>query len=62
VLHCEQHRAFWEALDLEHLQPGHTRSLSVGDLADAWATMPVTSAQLEPPTPPDTGATTPAAT
>ena len=54
VLHCEQHRAFWEALDLEHLEPGHTRALSVGDLSNAWEAMPVTSAHVdnEPPTPP----------
>ena len=56
VLHCEQHLAFWQALALEHLEPGHTRALSVGDLSDAWETMPVTTAQVasEPPTPPDT--------
>ena len=55
VLHCEQHRAFWRALDLEQLEPGDTRALSAGDLSDAWEAMPVTSAQVdrEPPTPPD---------
>jgi hypothetical protein len=54
VLHCEQHRAFWEALALEHVEPGHTHALSVGELSDAWATMPVTPADvdIEPPTPP----------
>lgn len=56
VLHCEQHPAFWEALELTHLEPGHTLTLSIGSLADAWEKMPVTPAEVDvkPATPPGT--------
>lgn len=54
VLPCETHAEFWHALNLDDLQPGHTRTLTTRDLSDAWATMPVTPADLdiEPPAPP----------
>lgn len=42
VLACEQHAHFWDALHLEDLLPGSTRSLRVADLAKAWETMPLT--------------------
>jgi hypothetical protein len=56
VLHCEQHPAFWEALELSHLEPGHTQVLSIGTLAAAWEKMPVTPADVDtrPTRPPDT--------
>lgn len=56
VLHCEQHPEFCEALELTHLEPGHTQTLSIGSLADAWEKMPVTPAEVdvEPTTPPGT--------
>jgi hypothetical protein len=60
VLACEQHPEFWDALPLEGLQPGRTRALSVGDLAEAWKTMPITPPDVrttpEPPSPATTGA------
>jgi hypothetical protein len=54
VLPCETHPEFWHALNLDDLEPGHTRTLTIRDLSDAWATMPVTPADVdvEPPTPP----------
>ena len=54
VLHCEQHRAFWDALDLADLERGHTQALTVADLSAAWATMPINPADvdIEPPRPP----------
>jgi hypothetical protein len=42
VLPCEQHREFWQALDLDELPPGQTHSLTVTDLSDAWSVMPLT--------------------
>jgi hypothetical protein len=42
VLACEQHAHFWDALNLDDLPPGGTRSLSVADLAKAWEAMPLT--------------------
>jgi hypothetical protein len=54
VLSCEQHAQFWDALHLDDLEPGRTRALSVGDLAKAWETMPLTLSedQVRPDTPP----------
>jgi hypothetical protein len=53
VLPCEQHAAFWEALHLESLEPGHTKRLRVKDLAEAWQAMPLTPPEeLVPPDPP----------
>lgn len=42
VLHCDQHRYYWHALDLEELGPGQTRNLNVGRLSAAWSLMPTT--------------------
>ena len=39
VLSCEQHAHFWDALHLDDLKPGGTRSLGVADLAAAWEAM-----------------------
>jgi hypothetical protein len=57
VLLCEQHPEFWKALPLEGLEPGHSRPLSVTDLAKAWETMPITppDAQVAPEPPASTG-------
>lgn len=54
VLPCDIHPEFWHALNLDDLEPGHTRTLTTRDLSDAWATMPVTPADVdvEPPAPP----------
>lgn len=54
VLPCETHPEFWHALNLDNLEPGHARTLTTRDLADAWAIMPVTPADvdIEPPVPP----------
>ena len=42
VLACEQHPHFWDALHLDDLLPGSSRSLRVADLAEAWEAMPLT--------------------
>ena len=47
VLHCEQHPAFWEALELTHLEPGRTCALNISRLANAWEKMPVTPAEVD---------------
>jgi hypothetical protein len=54
VLACEQHAHFWDALHLDDLQPGSTRSLRVADLAQAWEAMPLTPPEnpLTPDPPP----------
>lgn len=54
VLPCESHPEFWHALNLEDLEPGHTRPLNIRDVSAAWATMPVTPADIDidPPAPP----------
>jgi hypothetical protein len=42
VLRCEQHLAFWrELLGTDDLEPGGERTLTVADLASAWAAMPM---------------------
>jgi hypothetical protein len=41
VLSCEQHPDFWDALHLEDLEAGRARSLTVGDLDEAWQAMPI---------------------
>jgi hypothetical protein len=54
VLSCEQHPEFWDALPLEDLEAGVTRSLSLRDLADAWEAMPISPPDSQtPPTPPE---------
>jgi hypothetical protein len=57
VLSCEQHPEFWDALHLEDLEPGQTRSLSVANLAEAWEVMPITppDSQVTPEPPASTG-------
>jgi hypothetical protein len=54
VLACEQHAHFWDALHVGDLEPGHSRSLSVADLAEAWETMPLAppEGQVMPDPPP----------
>jgi hypothetical protein len=54
VLACEQHAHFWDALHLDDLLPGGTRSLSVADLAKAWEAMPLTAPEspVNPDQPP----------
>jgi hypothetical protein len=56
VLDCGQHAHFWDALRLEDLAPGQSRSLSVADLSDAWQAMPLDppggQAIPDPPLPP----------
>jgi hypothetical protein len=54
VLPCEHHLEFWRALELDRLEPGSTRTLTMGDLSAAWATMPITppDADPAPPVPP----------
>jgi hypothetical protein len=47
VLPCEQHQEFWHALDLDELDEGQTRNLTVVDLAAAWSQMPLTPPETE---------------
>ena len=47
ILPCEHHREFWDALHLEELAPGQTRSLTAADLSAAWAVMPLTAPEGE---------------
>ena len=54
VLACDRHPAFWEGLDLADLAAGHTRSLTINDLARAWEALPVTAPDSGPPQPPTT--------
>lgn len=49
VLHCEQHRDYWDALELTGLQPGDRRALSIEALSSAWATMPRAPGDAERP-------------
>ena len=43
VLACEQHPHFWDALHLDDLLPGRSRSLPQrADRAEAWEAMPLT--------------------
>lgn len=51
VLPCEQHPEFWQALNLDGLNPGEKRPLTLAALSTAWAAMPITPAHLDPPTP-----------
>jgi len=54
VLTCDQHPAFWDALDLADLTAGGTsRSLTLKDLTTAWEIMPITPPDSPgPPEPP----------
>jgi hypothetical protein len=45
VLHCDRYTEFWDALALTELANGQCRKLTLDDLANAWAEMP-----LVPPT------------
>ena len=47
VLPCAHHPEFWNALGLEHLAPGATKHLELGDLSAAWSVMPITPADAE---------------
>jgi hypothetical protein len=51
VLPCEQHLEFWQALGLEQVEAGETRSLKRRDLSQAWAAMPITPADIDLPPP-----------
>ena len=42
VLHCEQHRAFWDELLPEDIPPGSKETLTPTDLSAAWSAMPLT--------------------
>lgn len=46
VLPCEQHRRYWDALDLRDLELGETRSVSARELIDAWSVMPIASSDV----------------
>jgi hypothetical protein len=46
VVDAEQHLEFWHALDLDELDPGESRLLSLPALAAAWEQMPITPADL----------------
>ncbi|MBO0845360.1 MAG: hypothetical protein J2P22_08105 [Nocardioides sp.] len=61
VLSCDQHREFWDALQLATLEAGRTRALRVSDLAEAWQNMPIIPPDTQtPPEPPSrTPATSP---
>ena len=55
VLSCEQHRDYWNALELAELTPGDRRELDTNALSSAWAAMPLTpesAGQAAPPQPP----------
>ena len=52
VLDAEQHQDFWEALGLDGLTPGARRGLSVDALSSAWAIMPVSPPDADPPAAP----------
>lgn len=55
VLNCEQHRDYWNALELAGLTPGDRCELDTNALSCAWATMPVapeSAGQAAPPQPP----------
>lgn len=43
VLACEQHPQFWQALSLDDLQGGGTRTVTRHDLTRAWEAMPITA-------------------
>ncbi|MFL6156360.1 MAG: hypothetical protein ACJ72D_09725 [Marmoricola sp.] len=54
VLACDRHPEFWKALGLAHLTVGGCQQLRLSHLSEAWAEMPMTTADLkipEPPTP-----------
>jgi len=51
VLPCEEHSEFWQALHLDDLGPGQTRSLTLADLSAAWSTMPLAPPETEPAEP-----------
>ena len=48
VLPCAQHPEFWRALGLEHLGPGASKRLEIGDISEAWSLMPTTPPDLAP--------------
>ena len=53
VLTCDQHREFWDALELADLPPGRTQTLTLKDLSTAWEAMPLTPPDHSgPPEPP----------
>ena len=62
VLPCEQHPEFWNALALDQVSPGDTRTLSITDLTAAWSDMPITPPDVDSPapTPPETTPQSPA--
>lgn len=49
VLTAEQHREYWDALELSDLGPGERAQLDVPALSAAWATMPTTPSGVQPP-------------
>ncbi len=55
VLPCDQHPEFWSALDLDAVEPGQTRTLTLRTLSAAWTAMPITPPDHDSsrPTPPD---------
>lgn len=42
VLHCEQHRAYWDELLPQDIPPGSKETLTIKDLSAAWNAMPLT--------------------
>jgi hypothetical protein len=46
VLPCEQHAEFWCALGLDELESGGREHLALTALSTAWASMPVTPADM----------------
>jgi hypothetical protein len=53
VLACDDHRAFWDALDIEDLPAGRAMPLTLADLSRAWDAIPLTAPDSGPPEPPD---------
>jgi hypothetical protein len=51
VLSCDPHPEFWQALELEPIEAGQVRNVSVAALSEAWAAMPITPAHLDAPHP-----------
>ncbi|MCW2711857.1 MAG: hypothetical protein JWQ67_1308 [Marmoricola sp.] len=46
VLPCQQHPQYWHALGLDRLETGGREHLDISALSTAWATMPVTPADV----------------